>query len=314
MKTRVLRWISQLSPALAACLGLCSAVFCGPAADAQPIFSASQLPSIIGSFSRAYINTNTDPSTLIGPTGGPQQWIFSQPPDPVDTVRRLDIVSPTNGGNQSSFPNASFCELYTDEVAGTQEQEYYQIAPKLGRFFYGYDDSLGLIVFPQPAIDIPSLIGYGSNWSYAVTQNVGYLSFVDTVSAQVDAYGTLVLPMGTFTNVLRVNQLTSQQEFVDSLPAGPATYVREYMFLIADVGVAAHIISLSSSSPPPANFTSVFEFRRVFESSTLANPPAKSVSGLTLQLQKGLAVLNWASTTNVSTFQVQAVTNLTMTN
>src|ERR1022692_785384 len=95
------------------CLWLWLAVFGCLPVNAQITFTASEMLSIIGEYSLEYISTDTDPSKMIGPTGGPQVWDFSYAPQPGDYVRRLDIVLPTDGGHQATFPSATYAERYT---------------------------------------------------------------------------------------------------------------------------------------------------------------------------------------------------------
>jgi hypothetical protein len=49
----------------------------------------------------------------------------------------MDIVPPTDSGNQSSFPIAAYAERYADEVGRSQEWDYYSINTNAGRSYYG---------------------------------------------------------------------------------------------------------------------------------------------------------------------------------
>jgi hypothetical protein len=291
--------------ALLPCLWLWVAVFGCLPANAQITFTASEMFAVIGEYSQEYISTNTNPSTMIGPTGGPQVWDFSQAP-PQDYVRRLDIVLPTDGGHQASFPNATYAERYTDEVSIFQEWDYYNLPTNAGRIYYGtYDTNGGAVVWSPPGTDIPAIVGYGSNWSYNLTTtSIPPYTFNDTVTAGVDAYGTVVLPQIGQVQALRVNELTEEQELIDSFPV-ETYYIREYFWLVPGIGKVVDIVSDTSSTQPPANFTSAYEVRRVFEAS-----PA----GLQIQVQNGLAILNWLPATGVPGYQVQGIGDLSTTN
>ena len=274
--------------------------------NAQITFTASEMLTVIGEYSLEYISANTDPSTMIGPTGGPQVWDFSQAPQPQDYVRRLDIVPPTDGSHQASFPNATYAERYTDGVSILQEWDYYSLTTNAGRVYYGtYDTNGGAVVWFPPPTDIPAIVGYGSNWNYKFsTPSIPPYTFNDTVTASVDAYGTVVLPQIGRVQALRVNELTEEQELFDSVPVA-TFYIREYFWLVPGIGKAVDIFSSESSTPPPAVFTSADEVRRIFE---------VSPAGLQVHLQSGLAILNWLPATDVPGYQVQAIGDLTMTN
>jgi hypothetical protein len=273
--------------------------------NAQITFSASEMLTIIGDYSQEYITTNTNPSGIIGPTGGPQVWNFSSVPA-ADYVRRLDIVPPTDAGYQASFPNATYAERYTDPVSIFQEWDYCNLTTNAGRIYYGsYDASSGTQVFSPPPTDIPAILGYGSNWSYTCNTTLSPYTVTDTVTNSVDAYGTVVLPQIGQVQALRVNELTEQLLVWSGIRI--TNYIREYFWLVPGIGKAVDIVSSESSTPPPASFTSADEVRRVFEINS-------SVSNLRLQVQKGLASLCWLPATNAAGYQVRAIGGLTMTN
>jgi len=286
---------------------LCLAVFGCLPVNAQITFTASDMLTVIGESSQAYISTNTNPSTNIGPTGGPQTWDFSQAPQE-DYVRRLDIVPPTDGGHQANFTNATYAERYTDKVSVFQEWDYYNLTTNAGLIYYGsYNTNGGAVVWSNSVTDIPAIVGYGTNWSYKFsTTNISPYTINDTVTASVDAYGTVVLPQIGKVQALRVNELTEEHVIIHFQP--PQTnYVRDFFWLVPGIGKAVDIVSSISTSPPPTNFTLAYEVRRVFE----ANP-----AGLQIHLQSGLAILNWLPATGVHGYQLQlqAIGDLTMTN
>jgi hypothetical protein len=157
-------------------------------------------------------------------------------------------------------------------------------------------------------MDIPAVLGYGTNWNYYSAATVGSITEQFSSSASVDAYGTVNLPHIGQVQALRVNALTTVEEILGGIPED-TYYIREYYWLAPGIGMAAHILSPPSASAPPANFTVAAEVRRVFEANSV--PPA---SNLSITWQKGMAILNWASASNASNYQVQAITNLTMTN
>lgn len=284
-------------------------------AGAQFTFRASDLPSQVGQYSRAYISTNVDASGLVGSTGGPQRWDFSHKLQPNEPVRRMDVVAPTDGGHNSDFPNAAYAERYTDETAGTQSWDYYRIGLNVGRTDYGFYASFlgGATVLSPPVVDIPDPLGLGTNWSYTTVETTDAIAFDPVhanVSATVDAYGTVALPQIGEVAALRVNQLTMAQSFL-----GGIQYFREYYWLVPGIGKAVHVISAHSDSPPPLGFTNTYEVRRMFEANSLSPPPVFTpVANLHIQTQGGLALLTWQPATNASGYRVDGLGTLATTN
>jgi hypothetical protein len=229
----------------------------------------------------------------------------------------MDVVAPSDGGHGSSFPNAAYAERYTDEPAGAQEWDYYSIPPSLGQSYFGFYNAAagGVVVISPPAVDIPWSVDFGTNWNYSLDEGSGPVSLHLTASASVDAYGTLVLPQIGEVPALRVNQLNTQQDFFFGFPDGDPTYFREYYWLVPGIGIALHIISNSSNSPPILSFAPANEVRRVFESSSVTNQAALTpVGNLHIRLQNGVAILNWTQATNASAYEVEALGALSATN
>ena len=292
--------------------GLCLCCLVGLSAQAQITFTASELPAVVGDYADEYVSIDTDPSAKIGPTGGPQAWDFSYALQSGDIIRRMDIVSPTNGGYQASFPQATYAERYTDMPDNVLEWDYYNIITNVGRYYFGsWVPNTVTNVFVPPPIDIPAVVGYGTNWSYTTT-TAAPISEQDTVSVTVDAFGTIILPqLGAF-QALRVNQLTTTREFISGQLIN-TFYIREYYWLVPGFDKAVHIVSQADYAPIPAIFTSAHEIRRVFSTNAVSNTP-RPVAGLLIKLQLGQAVFNWLAASNASAYQVQAVGGLAKTN
>lgn len=298
----------RFQPAKAVCFFLFVAAVAVLPAVAQINFTSSELPGSPGDYYLEYVTSNADPSALIGSTGGPQQWDFSYPEEQGDIVRRLDIVPPTDGGQQSSFPDATYAERYTDEPTNAIEWDYYALT-NLGRIYYGsYVPSAGASTFSPPSCDIPAFVGYGTNWSYTESTTYGIVTEQDTVNATVDAFGTVILPQLGSVQALRVNQVTTTVELYGSEPIA-TYYLREYYWLSPGFDKAVHIVSQLSDSLTPENFTSASEIRRVF-----ALGPLTTVDGLQIIAKNGAACLTWNNETNVPAYEVQELGDLTTTN
>lgn len=286
--------------------------------DAQILFTAADLPSQPGQYSRAYISTSVDVSGLIGVPGGPQRWDFSQPQQPGETIRCMDVTAPGDGGHGSSFPGATYAERYTDEPSGSPSWDYYSVAASPGRRYFGFYNAApplpGAVILQVPVVDIPGSISLGTNWNYSWDAYLDYEEIYLTATATVDGYGTVVLPQIGEVSALRVNQLNCEQIFIFGLPF-ETSYFREYYWLVPGIGKAVHVISVSGDSPPALNLTTAQEVRRVFEAGGITKPPAFGpVVGLRLRQQNTLAVLDWLLQTNASGYRVEVLGNAADTN
>ena len=282
---------------------------------AQIVFSASDLPGAIGYHSRAYVNTlyvDLGRGGVGGP-GGPWFWDVSEPPYPDEIVKRLDVVGTADGGHGTNWPAATFAQRLTNESNGARDWSYYQITTNQGRIYYGFYDSnsnpdVPAKVFRPPTLDIPASVQYGQIWSRSLDFNDFGSSFpfyVDyavhfTAQAEVDAFGTLVLPGIGAVPALRVNE-TLTYEYTD-LTYGfldRTDCFREYYWLVRGIGKALDIISEADYSVPPADFTTASIFLRVFEFSSRPAPD------LRVRLLGNTATLDWRPQTNCSGYRVQ---------
>lgn len=297
---------------------------CSPL-NAQIVFSVTNLPAQIGDYHRAYVSTNNvNVSGLLGTSGGPRRWDFSQPQGLHEIIQRVDVVAPTDGGNGASFPQAAYAERVTSEADGTRSWSYYRIITNEGRAYYGFVDTnsnpdMPIKVFNSPTIDLPDPIQFGQTWNRKVDYQdfAVFITFAVhfTAQASVDAYGTLVLPGIGEVPALRVNEV-HEYDYID-LTLGflnYTNYFRDYYWLVPGVGKAVEIISIpSTSGPPPENLTTAGNMSRVFEASGV-QPAPYPVTALCIRLQNGQAMLDWNVETNAFGYQVQAVSNLDTNN
>lgn len=292
-------------------------------ANAQIVFSTDDLPSQFGWHSRAYVTTSdVDVSTRIGQPGGPQRWDFWQPLAAGEIVKRLDIMPITNSWHGTNFPQATYAERLTTEADGAQSWSYYRIVSDQGRAYYGFYDSVGnpvkpLKAFQAATIDLPHPILFGQTWS----RIVDFEDIIDTglfqlqvavhfvAQAQMDAYGTLVLPRIGEVPALRVNELHTY-ELTDlslGLPLG-TQYIRNYYWLVRGIGKAVDLISEVQTSTPPVQLSTAKTVLRVFEFSS------RSATDLHIHLKAGCAILDWQLQTNTSGYRVEMLPNLALTN
>jgi hypothetical protein len=276
----------------------------------------SSLPSLVGEYNLSYVRTDTDVSALIGKPGS-NYWDFSRAPSAADSVQRMDIVPITDGGNDASFPNATYAQRYTGGIYSTPAWEYYRITNGVGRLYYGFYNALNplldpIVVFPQPTIDLPDPVQYGHGWSRQVdyqTYDVfgGTEDITFTENATVDAFGTLVLPGFGPLQALRFTATDSYDTSAGGRDFGTEVDTN-YVWLVPGIGFAAEVIKYG---PDPLGQTQPFTnyLQRGF-----LYAPASPPQAVSLALKPGTAILNWTSSTNASGYVVRTSTNLTITN
>lgn len=295
--------------------------------SSQTVFTLADLPSSVGDFCRAYVSTNElDVSGLIGTKGGPQRWDFSAQPGADEEVRRIDVVSPQDGGHEAGFGEAGYAERTTRVSNGLQSWSYYAALPDEGRAYFGFYDPISnpvdpATVFDAPTIDLPARVAYGQTWHREVDfRDLLDLGFIQidvlihfTCDAGADAYGSVVLPGIGEVPALRVNELHTYdtQDITLGLPLGQQ-YVRSYYWLVKDVGQAVQIISKpDSTAPPPDRFRSAATFYRVFESSRLASShQPQSVKNLRIARKGAEVFLSWDPESAATRYQVEAADGL----
>jgi hypothetical protein len=296
------------------------------AVRAQSTFTSADVPSQIGAQYRAYVTTaETDMSARFGVKGGPQRWDFSQPKGTDDDIYRVEVVSPADGGKGASFPVAAYAERTTRESSGEQSWSYYRIVPAQGRAYYGFYDPVANpakpeTVFSALTVDLPDNLQFGKTWNRSVDfKDVVDLGFSQsdlavhfTSEAEVDAYGTIVLPGVGEAPALRVNEVNTYEirELTLGLPL-PAQHFRNYYWLVKGVGKAVHIVSKGDTAIPPENFKAASTVLRTFEAPGLK--PALSLLGVTnldVSLRGKDVFLNWQREPTATIYRIETSVDL----
>jgi hypothetical protein len=296
-------------------------------ANSQVVFSAADLPSHAGQYSRAYFSTNADLSALLGQPGGPRRWDFSQPRQPNESIRRTDIVTTDDGGQGASFPDAVYAERDTDEPASQIAWRYYTIT-NAGRLYYGFYDPVDdpvtpLVVFDHPTLDVPASVQYGQTWNRSVAWTNIFMelpiAYHFAAGAKVDAYGTLALPDLGEVPALRVTETHNwdYSEYIVDLGWLPIDSHTDlyYYWLCPEIGMPVQILSFGNNVLYPIPLPHTNEVLRVFAASYFTNqPPFNPVSKLSIRLNNGLGILAWRQATNASSYRVESSGGLPLTN
>ncbi|MBX3745857.1 MAG: hypothetical protein KF833_11170 [Verrucomicrobiae bacterium] len=290
---------------------------------AQPVFRASDLPSQVGAYFRAYQNLSeeVDVSDRVGAPGGPHRWDFSEPKGTGETVVRTDIVPSNDGGQGARFPVAEYAQRETRESGGSRSWSYYRIVPGLGRSYFGFqapdiNPAQPVVVFDAPTVDIPAQVDYGQSWSRTVRWDdlidagvfVVRVKVTFTSESEVDAHGTVVLPEIGEVPALRVHELNTYtlQELDFGLPLPPQRF-RNYYWLVPGIGRAVEIIAGGQEQVPPPGIGLARTLRRVFEASELSPPDVpKSVSGLRIRVENDQALIQWDPEPGASGYSVES--------
>jgi hypothetical protein len=307
--------LASILVAVNTALPICLFALCSVQGSAQITFTLGDLPTEVGAYSRAYVNTNAvDVSQLLGAKGGPQRWDFSAAQGPNDEIQRMDIVAPGDGGHGADFPDAAYAERTTRESSGIQSWSYYKIGPAQGRVYYGlYNDALTsaspLIVLDAPAVVLPATLVFGQAWRYtldyqAVVEAFGVpiaVAIHVTFDALVDGYGTMILPILGEVPALRVSEVMSLEYYDETGFPFYSTQGRDYYWLAKGIGQVASI------TIPPEVSSMANTVLRVFEAS-VSEP--KPVNNLLIYLKGKEIFLSWAREPTASNYRVQFVNHL----
>lgn len=310
-------------------------------AEAQVVITAEDMFNQVGQYYKAFANKDDVPvSGILGTPGGPQVWDFTT--GPTDDVYQFDYVLPTDDGHGVDFPEATFAERKTEQLSGAKNWMYLKQVPQLGRVNYGfYDEEFSPTKpsnpFKTPITDFPAVIRYDDTWSTATSfdseisfdtgpdpenPDAGSETFTIpmrvnyTSTAKADAYGIVNLPQIGFGEALRVNELSTYAIDVDFEGTGnfqnvTTEYVRTIYFLMEDRGIAVQVTSRQETTPPPDNFALAASVVRMFETNHgIGGSTPESITDFKITLSQGKALLNWAKLGTVTSYRVEATSEL----
>ncbi len=182
-------------------------------------------------------------------SGPNQNWDFSGlSADPTNPDYFFKFLAPQQTPYPTQYPQAFLAAINPDS-----QYVYYQLdngvlqlvgavaeEPSLGTAFANYENAETEEVFP---------ISYENTWSDNFDGNNVIdpfsVAFSGTVSGEVDAFGTLTLPSGTFTNVLRIKE---ERSYVISGTAPTSSTM--YRYVSADHHLWLLSMESFSSGPP----------------------------------------------------------------
>jgi hypothetical protein len=165
--------------------------------NAQPVLNFVDVGTVPGD---AFIYHDC-PWQLPGTAGPAQSWDFSSLT--TDSLIDITFVDPATTPDAASFPLAT---IAADNDSGYAYSAFGATGGQfLGLSFTGlativYSDPMQMVVYPATHL---------TTWTDAFAANFtigGFpISRTGTISAEVDGYGTLIMPYGTLSDVLRVS-------------------------------------------------------------------------------------------------------------
>ncbi|HEX8563045.1 MAG TPA: T9SS type A sorting domain-containing protein [Flavobacterium sp.] len=182
---------------------LAAAVLLSVCANAQPVINASNVAS---NFDADLYFALMPASFSPGPAGPNQTWDYSSIGDGTLLGTQTAIPYATSP-LASQFPEANYC--YTMDSAFSDELMYFyhSLTPTSFEIYsLGYLGEVGedFRQDPRTYVTFP----YTYNTVFTDTYQRATDSGPQTVTATYDAYGTLIMPFGTFQNVVRQKVVT----------------------------------------------------------------------------------------------------------
>lgn len=212
-------------------------IICGTA-NAQPILTHSGIAPVIGdSYSYQRISWDgTFPSAGVN-----QTWDFSNIVSTSTTS--LTFVDPSTCPSPSSFPSANISENYDN-------QQYYYNSVTTSEFNIDGIYAGGVAIpYSNPEKRLKYPFNYNDSFvdSFGGTFVSSGFTFVrgGTITVTADAYGTLILPNATVSNVFRVKV---SEDYSDSLGSSEYAHYNSDIFLFYKAGYHTPILSLTHFS------------------------------------------------------------------
>jgi hypothetical protein len=246
--------------------------------NAQPYISNTDFNPLVGESHTTYSFTPLpfDP----GPSGANVTWDFSTISPGNTTV--LTIVTPSSTPNGANYPSATIAA----DFGG-----YYEYMIANTSFFARSGIDVG---FPMVYSDEEKILTYPFTYNSTFTDSFA-ASFLTTnrtgvVTGTADAYGTLILPWGTVSNVLRFHLV---ENFQDASPSGTQAYTSDNYFWVTP-GVHYYLCSISSLTGTIAgkyiDATSVGLNSNIVFNSEMSSYPNPVTDKLNLKINSGKSI------------------------
>ncbi|MCW5900384.1 MAG: T9SS type A sorting domain-containing protein [Flavobacteriales bacterium] len=197
---------------------LLPAVLCTTVLAAQTLDQANNAP-VPGQYFTFHQTNNVPP----GPGGANQVWDFSNMPTGAPVF--FNYMAPAATPFGAVFPNATVAML------DVHNDYRYMQATSSGIDLLGHYSSMisSLIIYQDPEKTMGYPCGYGCSWSDNFSSNFSSSGTpvvrTGTINGLADGYGTIMMPSGTYGNVLRVRTI---EDYTDVVAGG--LYIINYLF------------------------------------------------------------------------------------
>ncbi len=213
---------------------------------AQPTADQNIIPQFLDSLAMVQCQSADAQDAL---NGADQTWDFSGlSPDPIEPDYFFKFFDPQNTPHADRYPEAELAAINADS-----NFIYYRVendailligavaeVPNFGTAFSDYEVPETEEVFP---------VEYLNSWAddFSGTNSAGPISspFTGNVSGEVDGYGTLILPNGTFNQVLRVKEERSLR-----IMGAPEMQSTLYRYVSQDYPLWLLSIEIFPTGPP----------------------------------------------------------------
>lgn len=183
--------------------------------------------------------TNYAPVVSAGTAGTDQTWDFSTLV--ADSSDYVFIEDPAATPGAADFPNA------TAAIVAPEGTQYFEASATLvelvGPSLLGQTAPL-----TNPASFLPLPCTYQTSWEDDFAGTIDLMGFALEVTGDVvaiaDGYGTLILPEGTVTDVLRINRITTT---IINTPFGGGQ-IEENAYAFYQVGLGVPILEISGTT------------------------------------------------------------------
>ncbi|MBK8339850.1 MAG: T9SS type A sorting domain-containing protein [Flavobacteriales bacterium] len=242
---------------------LSTALFTVLSGFAQPTLQQGNMTPMVGNTAIYRYSTYQSP----GAPGPNQTWDFSTVA--ITETHSLLFVAAGATPNGSNFPSATYA-VEIDAPSG-----YYSYAQLSSSGGYGLGTDLGAVgssTLSNLARTWNSPLALNGTWGDTFVGNfvsIGGGGTIDgSVSGQADGYGSLVLPYGTVTNVLRVRLNTVTTQTITTPSTVISTVTEEaYQYFKPGVSVPIAITAQSTNVVTPGGTSTNSSFQYLDESS-----------------------------------------------
>jgi hypothetical protein len=171
---------------------------------AQPQLNSTDFPAV---YSSNIYTADISSLTSVGNAGANQSWDFSGVPLTLDGT--ISVVPANTTPYFANFPSANYCWRTTSNGNTYTEYEYHTLT-STNFTTIGSASASGVSILSNPNTIFTFPFVFNTTVNDVYQYQLG--SPITSISTY-DAYGTLITPFGTFTNVIRKKTIESNDAF-----------------------------------------------------------------------------------------------------